>query len=268
MFGAIWALISGVAVVTDKIKGTIKNYNSKEKAKQNKLIGKNDAGTYFDSKGKERDIETNQLRMTMIDSDTKDLWLMDTHMHKIKNLSEEKRLRERKDQIFNDNSLHSVIKYNKGYNSSYDHVWNSKTGYYTDCWRVVGFRYQDIKTGRIYVERKFDNMTKDKMFNVLKNWPREIKGLESIPWGFHATFYMDIETGELVRVSDTTLLFFENEKDKAKRLGEKYEMSFNIGYCNSFIELFNKYQRNMKKKYDLTQHDEFDKFYWNYNNYT
>ena len=62
MFGIVYALGLGIALIFSGTKSAIEDYQQKEKAKKEKAEGRNKYNLYTDRKGATRDLETGALR--------------------------------------------------------------------------------------------------------------------------------------------------------------------------------------------------------------
>lgn len=185
MFGLIYALFTGIAYTISGIKCNADDAWHQKQGKIREAQGKNPHHTYFDRKGVERDLTTSAIRHTVQDWDTEDVWLTDVRGNKLRNLSEEKRIRnlaEAKAKVDPDTI---AIKYQ---------TWTDKTTPLKSeksLDNVGGDVYVNLETGETYFKRRFI-------------WNDDYENLDGkIKPGCHiGIFYMDTEDARLVCPAD------------------------------------------------------------------
>lgn len=278
LFGALWGFISLFSMGKDSIKGSKINRERKEQAIRDYYNGRNDSRTYIDNKGSLRDIDTDQKVIFDNDYSTGDLWISDVHLNRMRNVTAEKRERKKIEAKHNNDSLHTTIELGK----------KDEVSYFDPALKTIvrellpkGYWYQDINTGEKYVERSigWNSIKKDLLLSKMED-RLNIDLKEKLPERFHGYFYMNVETGLLVRISDRALQYDFKQKDKHERLGNFYT-PLNMEVYECFIELFNEYQKIMRSKYCWQKRflgnvsaeyyesqSEFDKYFLNYSNYT
>ena len=225
------------------------NYDAIQRGKERQRQGINRAGVYIDRLGATRSL-TNHERVSIdnlycAESEGRDAYMYDEHGNPIRNMSEEIRQERLAQAKSNPDPRRTVVLWKNGTNP----VLAGRKGnpYYS------GNQYKDLETGDIYVCRHFD-------------LPNEISHLGS------CSFYMDVNTGLLVRETD----------------GEKYDMQrgYNttpLSDCEKFIIFFNEKQKGegYLNKSNIpstsgwnTEEDEYDRcrrmkrFYCNEYEYT
>lgn len=177
MFGIFYAVVMFFATIISGTKCTIEEHQQIAKAKEKKKEGNNKYNLYTDRKGATRDLDTGELRIVdciTCEKEGQDQHLRDIYGNPIRNLSMERRI-ERINEATKDKRRtvsvwkRAIIKNELGKNGN------------SFC---SGEQYRDLATGDIYVCRmiKFP-------FCINKN-------------GGYGVFYMDINTGLLVREAD------------------------------------------------------------------
>lgn len=242
MFGAIWALISGAAIAKEGIKNWNKDFNSKYDA-----IGNSPFGTYFDHKGRRRLIENDQLVDICKNSDGDACIVAIPSGNVLRNLSEEERQAKKEKFKESYDEYHTVIRLDE----------NKKRKDLSSKWWYEDV-YEDILTGKRYVVRKFD-----KKYNKFRKeyepdyYVKKLLGAEIAEKMSMLKFYMNIETGKLVRFSDSYKRLCKEIEDKANNNpdDESYGLTWKkVSYSNNqadeFILKFNEFQDNRKDEKD------------------
>ena len=249
MFGLVWLGLAGGSLLKDGLKGRFIDEDNRQDAIESYNKGDNIERVYVDWKGRFRDIDTDQLRMYYSDPWTGELWLCDVNCNKLKNLTELSRKEKLKQAQGTINYFHTVIPY---------HL----TKIEEETVKAIGFGglyYQDIETGRIFVERKFTKTEDEEIKSMLKKdkWPWYIKELKNHFSDVYFVFYMDIETGLLVRLSDR----YKKSSEEWKR---KYKKdTYNEKDVDLFMRIINMYQSESKETVDFSDEDDVYRFYLN-----
>lgn len=207
MFGLIYALweiscsiITGTKSAEEEIKCIEKGFAAKRN-------GCNKANVYTDRAGHLRDLGSgNSVMIDHIncESEGRDAWLRNQYGDPIRNLSKE--IREEiyaQEVLYHDPNI-TVCRWKRAFISSLAGLKGNP--YY------IGVQYKDLKNGKIYVCRQF-------------KFPDEI-----CP-NVRGKFYMDTETGLLVREADS---------QRIDRIKGKYVIGEDVN--QRFIEYFNKKQ--------------------------
>lgn len=242
MFGIFYALGLAIATIVSGTSSMLENKYQIDKAKKARAKGNNKYNIYTDRRGAIRDIESGQLRNIdpiTVEKEGMDQYVRDIYGNPIRNLSAERRI-ERIQESSKD-PKRTVSLWKEGSTTR-----NAGFECHPYC---TGKQYRDLKNGNIYVCR-------------MLSFPDEV-----IRNGGYGKFYMDIRNGLLVR-----------ECDSQKYDREKGFYEYSEDTCNSFIEYFNRKQKEggchplARKKeisgWDLTE-NEFDKrlrlryFYYN-----
>lgn len=257
LFGAIWGLITGGAIIKDKIKGSIKDSQNKDKARYEQTIGNNPYGTYHDHKGVMRLIVTNQIVSIRPDPWTHEWYLEDVYGNKLRNLTQEKKQQKISYAQNHYDKLHTVVC-----------IKDNKEKLYKD-FEFNEPIYQDILTGRQYVVRIFKSKFDSKKKKYERNYEyKKLLKKEIADQLGDLSFYMDTQTGFLVRLSDSYLRQREELRQRKERkisdeniqkLWKKYEFDFE--YSSEFIEKFNEYQKERITEMDLVN-DKWDFIYY------
>lgn len=226
MFGILYTL--GIAIVStiDGLKAASENAKCIAEGKEKERLGKNITHTYNDRLGIQRDLNTHEF--VTIGKDYKDIcddyytWVGKSGI-KNKNITEEKRKLAFEEGKNGDWLGRTVDIYDKRYWST--NVKNKNKVI------IQGAFYADLNNNRMYVCREFSlkfNPT-EKIFylwndNIDKKMEKTVK----------CKFYMDIQTGYLIRKSDTQFEYDQKYPDYA----------LNDDETRCFIEQFNNAQKN------------------------
>lgn len=214
MFGIIYALICTGAALVNAANNGISNAQGKQWAREQEAAGREMYGTYFDYRGVRRDIKTNEYRnvdFAIVENDGKDRCVRGLHGEVIRNLTEEEANRRKQVAIAEGRTAYLYRKYGNGiYNGSY-HRDHGGDGF------CEGTQFKDLKTGQIYVGRRFfvndPALKRDGLFG-----------------GNTMCFYMNLD-GLLVREADCEMF--------KRRRGELVPSRKNVA---NFIEEFNEKQ--------------------------
>lgn len=209
MFGLFYAAVTAIATTISGVKCAIEEQQQIDKAKKRKEEGKNKYNLYTDRKGATRDLATGELRsMDYICCEDRgeDQYLRDMYGNPVRNLSEERR--QARYYAAKNDPRRTVSLWKKDYAHSKQLAGYQGRPYY--CGEI----YKDLSNGKLYVCRRF-------------SIPSEV----SSGYG-SGKYYMDTETGFLVREADS--MIYERQK----------------GCCNvseetskKFIDYFNKKQQ-------------------------
>ena len=209
MFGIFYAAFMAIGTAIGGIKAAIEEQQCRKKGIEKRRRGENFTNTYNDRFSHTRDIDTG--KSVMIDyrgneSEGKDQYLRDMYGTPIRNLSEERRQIKLKEAQNNCDPRRTVIEWKKGVSDSKTRAKGNPL--------YTGDTYKDLKTGKIYVCRHF-------------TFPRDFgeKG--------NGTYYMDVDTGLLVREADSQI---EDRKNGHYKLTEDLN--------KNFIEFFNNKQQD------------------------
>ena len=242
MLGAIIAFITGGSIIKSEIKGWSKDADSKAKASV-----KDPFGTYYDHNGKQRWIKDGQL-CTVRSNNEGDLCVIAVPSGKVlRNISEEKRQSKLKSYVEKYDEYHTVINVTPK---------RTKTPGLTELDEPI---YQDLKTGQKFVVREFG-----KKYN---HWHKKVEPDYVVSKLFNKKeadklnkliFYMDIETGFLVRVSDSFKRQYREKEERANRKQSdegaqnswKYA-KYDYSQSDVFISKFNEYQKKQRPEMDL-----------------
>ena len=203
MFALFYTAFMAVTSIGSGAKAAIENHKLKQKALNEKRTGKNLLNVYADYKGALRDLTTNELRTAdhiSCENDGRDAYLRDQNGNPIRNLSEERRL--------------ARMRQAKAHNSEGRTVCKWKPNVPKVIEGPAGEQYKDMHTGKIYVCRLINLNNKRYAPNDTGN------------------FYMDIETGLLVR---------ETDGQKQRRRHGNYDVSYEE--ITRFIKDFNDKQK-------------------------
>ena len=270
MFGLIWGAIAGFFVAKDGIKGSIYDSNRKDQGELDYKNGNDVFGTYLDCRGYQRDVITDKRVFLDKEERTGDLILRDLKHKVIRNVSEEKRKRAVEQAKSKNDPLCTAAKI--GYKDKINSYFDAGLRKHVFELQVFGTRYQDLDSGRIYVYRRFSWDKKDyPLTKICKTLNIDIE--KEFPKGFCGSYFMDIESGLLVRISDEELQRDVEKKDRHERLGELY-VPLDMDKYKKFMNIFNEYQEIMRTKYrwnkitignvhDYKSEREFNEYYFN-----
>lgn len=230
MFGFIYLLGTAIGSVVSGTKGFISNCKARQEGEIRYLQGNNIERTYYDRKGIQRDLDTDKIASVRSDvfdmCDDEYLWL-DGPGVKTRNISAEKRELD-------------FLKGKKGnwYGRTADlYDARSWTKYGSNKYKVQikGSFYHDLRSNDIYVCREFElifNKNKNKfvLYNGQSRYDDKFNCLYRT-----CKFYMNIETGLLVRKADTQL-------ESEKKFKSNYDLTDDE--AKSFINSFNKSQKS------------------------
>ena len=190
MIGAL--LIFGClgAAAVSGFKGWMDDAAGYERGKEREARGENPWGTYRDGHGCNRDLRTGEYRNVTYDYETGDTILRGQYQKFVGNLSEEWR-QKRYQELKNNHPDWQTAMYYGELKKSIEWTRN--------C--VTGCKWKDLRTGTIYVARTYDNIS----------------------------FYMNMTTGEFVRVSDSQIL--NNKRIEDEYAARGLDPSSNLGYA-------------------------------------
>lgn len=181
MFGAIYLLYNLIGGAISGTKGFIENEQAKNRGYQRQLEGKNNVVLYVDRKGVTRLLSTNEFANIKYDYVTGDAWLcIGAPSKRVRNLSQEWRddyyERIKNNPIPGKTVIEDKeIRYNVSKNTAdIAHELDPAAPMWSNTFYAYGQWYKDIKTGHLYCARRY-------------------KGHD---------FYMDILSGEFVRITD------------------------------------------------------------------
>lgn len=249
MFGAIWAFISAGAIIKDKIRRSIRNSKSKDKARHDQFIGKNPFGTYYDDRGRMRLLENDQIVSARPDPWTHEWYIEDIHGKKLRNLTKEHKQQKLKYVQNHYDKFHTVVCIKEKRNENI-----------IKC-EFDEPIYKDVLNGRRYVVRRFESKWDDKIkeYKVNHYFKKLLKEETANELG-DLSFYMDCETGLLIRLTDSYLRRTEERRVRAERkknneVEQKVwaKLQKDMEIADIFIEAFNEYQNDRVKEMDLKQ---------------
>ncbi len=206
MFGLFYVLANLIGVTVSGTKEMLDNEYYKEQGWDNYKKG-TDYGshTYYDAQGRQRDLTTNHIMSTYRRDG--DLYIEDLKTHQIRNLSEEKRIK----------NIKEVKKNNPETIAVFYKDWNLENSELKDGHRAITGRvYKDVNSGQLYLERHI-TWRKD---DFSKSGER---GNYCAAW-----FYLRISDGKIVSISDR-----QREYDKKEHNSDNYD---------EFISFFNSEQ--------------------------
>lgn len=195
MFGLIYLATSTVASIVSGVKGAHENSECIKRGKERKRKGQNIANIYYDRLGTTRDLDTHDIVSVdhiYCESRGEDACVRDLYGNVLRNLSEEKRT-ERWNAIQMNNPNGDTVCFWKPHSVN-NAIW--------------GNQYKDLKTERIFVARNF-------------KYPTSYGTC-----GASGDFYMDCQTGLLVRETD----MYKKRRDKNRvsdELVERFIIEFN-----------------------------------------
>lgn len=172
-------------------------YNKKERSNPNQY------GTYYDYKGRERDVKTNQPIYTQR-AKNQDLIQKDKHGNIIRNISEEKRSIE-----FQKNLIDPVRK-----NTVY--IWNENDSHRNDPnENRRGYWHVDYDTRDVYVVRTVKEFTRGRQNDKT------------------LSCFMDINTGKIVRITDAQKNIYERWRERGEKCMSDSEIKEFIDRVNN-----------------------------------
>jgi len=183
-----------------------------------------ETGIYYDSKMRSHDATNGNKQVNVLFDPHGRTYVANNKLEKYRDLTQEKMNRELAELKDHPQPGVTVVRWNTR---------NEEHTNYKDIEKYpAGARYKDIKTGAIYVVRKFRP-------NAI-----EIKH-DKKAWSKYpiSSFYMDIETGMLVRVKDGT--YEQSQEDYEKSI--KYTKEQIDGFINERKEKDNKWILDFNK---------------------
>ncbi len=213
MIGALYFFIIIIGLIVAGIKGIYNDGQARQRGIERRNNGKNDANVWLDSAGRYRDLDNGSYR-DIRRNGRLDRILVDSDGNVLRNLDREKRLMEAAKQ---------AAEVPEGTKAVFFERWNRKYsliartndfGVMLD--EVRGDIYKDIKSGELYIFRKFHWFDND-----MSPCPMGSAASGAL---HSASFYMNIR-GYLVSTSDKSLYSHTTEED-----------------CQKFIEHFNRKQ--------------------------
>ena len=256
MFGAIWALIAGGAVVKESVKNSVKDFNSR-------YDSTSPFGTYYDHKGKQRLKSTNEL-VDVRNNDNGELCVIAIPSGKVlRNITKEQWEAKKESLLRKQDDCHTIITLPK----NKCRIVNEKL--HKDYYEEI---YEDLKTGQKYVTRKFGSKY-DKYLKkyVTDYYYTKVLDKELADKLGDLVFYMDIKTGMLVRLSDSyKRKFKEMEERKDRKKSDNgvqtawIRMKYDYDHAEDFIQNFNVWRKKEMEEMDI-QNDlmDFLNFYMN-----
>ncbi len=206
MFGIFYALANLIGITVSGTKRAIDNEYYKELGRESYKNG-TDSGkhTYYDAEGIERDLYNNHIMFTYRENG--DLFIKDTKTHEIRNLTEEKKIKEIKEIKKNNPQIKAVF---------YKHWNHSNSGLKDGTFGISGTVYKDVNNGQLYFERYI-------------TWRRSDFSKRGTYGDICAAyFYLRISDGKIECIADRQI-----EEDKKFNRNEDY---------NDFISFFNSEQ--------------------------
>ena len=219
MFGLFYMAANAIAYMVSGTKCAIEDHQSKERAIQKRSEGKNIENLYMDHRGTMRDITTNQIRHVYADKNG-DAWLEDVHGNKLRNLSQEKRNVEFRENVKNNPGRKAV---------SYT-FWNQRNSpvMIDERNRLTGEVFKDVDNGDLYLKRNFVMWDKETLYPKLIGYSRPT---------YRANFYLRINDGMIVGLND------DDKQPENIYKGKELFLTPNEEEVNEFIESFNKKQK-------------------------
>ena len=207
MFGLFYMLVNLVGITVSGTKQALDNAYYKEQGWERFNNG-TDLGkhTYYDAQGRERDLTTNHIMSTYREGG--DLYIKDLKTWKIRNLSEEERVRKIKE----------IKEKNPEIKAAFYKYWSYECSGLKDQVGVgiPGTVYKDVDNGQLYLERYI-------------TWRKSDFSKAGVRGDYcSAYFYLKVSDGKIVSISDKQR---ENDKDSCKE--DDY---------NEFINFFNSEQ--------------------------
>lgn len=238
MFGAIWAAIAGGAIAKDKIKENHKNKMAKINAEIDYRYGLKTNRHYMDSKGALRDLDTDDYVSYHRDRngdfyyDYLPKGKLNPRPERHVNVSEQLRNKEDQEILEKRDPLHTVRRLQNG--NYYDPL-TKKT--YRTSFYMNGPSNMVDKNG-------YYNSAYSKSYALdVSNYNIEELKTERFK-DFDGEFYVDIETEELVRVSDGWKKICNGIRKEFKnvKMSEKEEDEL----FAEFVRLINKYRKERR----------------------
>jgi hypothetical protein len=210
MFGIFYLIANTIGTVISGANAAKENYDAMRRGYEKQRQGKNRAGIYTDRLGATR-LLSNGKRVSFdnlycAEAAGRDCYMYDDHGRPIRNMSEEIRQERLYEAKANPDPRRTVIEWKKGISDSKTRVKGNPL--------YAGHTYKDLDNGKIYVCRSF-------------SFPTEFKQRG------HGTYYMDVDTGLLVREADSQI---EDRKN------HHYDISQEVS--QQFIDYFNEKQKN------------------------
>lgn len=206
MFGLFYVFSEFIGLTVSGTKRMIDNMNYKEQGWE-RYNNKTDMGshTYYDAEGKERDLTTNHIMFTYRHNG--DTYIEDTKTFQVRNLSEERRLK----------NIREIKKSNSEIKAVFYKFWDHSNSELKDGeWGISGNVYKDVNSGQLYFERYI-------------TWRRSDFTKAGIRGDYcSAYFYLRISDGKIVSISDK-----QRELDKKNNMENDYD---------EFIRFFNSEQ--------------------------
>ena len=216
MFGFLYAIGLGIGGLIHGVKTSARDAELKEKWSELERNGENLGHIYMDSKGHFRTLRSGQIVIPTLKNG--DSVIEDLHGNVLYNISQEKREKDFKEKVKENNGKERAIYYT---------VYDCKTTPIQSKSEVVtGTVYRDVYNNALYFKRIFywtdDDMSYENAWGIKCDFLRKQK------YSYCKVFYMDINTAKLVDVAETDSTKFNAPPDK----------------CQEFIKYFNKAQDN------------------------
>lgn len=249
MFGAIWALIAGGAVVKENVKNSVKDFNSR-------YDSTSPFGTYYDHKGRQRLKSTNEL-VNVRNNEEGDLCVIAIPSGKVlRNITKEQWQAKKRDFLQKYDECHTIIKLPR----NQCRIVNKKL--YQDNYEEI---YEDLKTNQKYVARSFGSKwDKSLKRDVTDYYYTKVLDKELANKLGELVFYMDIKTGMLVRLSDSYIRRFKETEERKNRKktdenmqGAWEKMKYDYEHAEDFIHNFNEWRKKELEEMDI-QNDLMD----------
>lgn len=215
VFGLLYTAFCGGAIIADDIKNSMYDASAKNRGKQRVVNGENPGNTYYDYRGCERDIDTNEFASTEYDYLTGDLWLRHgAPSERVRNLSAEWRqryLEELRKRPVEGKTVINDINIISQNHSKQIAEWQGHT--WIDEYECIGQRYKDIKTNAIYVARRVKMEINNRTYYI--------------------DCYMNVKNRHLIRLTDDAVVKCKVEQSIVRTIIDKWNKSIDDGSWNS-----------------------------------
>ncbi len=218
-FGLTHALYSITMTIGSAFKGLFENESARERGIDRTRNGENPVNTYYDRKGVERDIKTNQYRVRQVVNGDK--VMTDPKGNIVYNFDEERR-RKRVAEDLAEGKRYALYMY------------ESEVRDHPDLPQISGDYLLDSETGRLVVKRR----------NVIE-WSREkeISPGNTDWWSkisFGLEFYMDVYTGKILDETEFSRKF----------RNEHYEDILPDDLLDQWVSFMNDHRTEVPKKWN------------------
>ena len=230
MFGIVMAILSLGHATIDGIKKVREDSYAIKRAQERKANGKDYTNTYFDWKGTRRDLDTHQYRRVdfeVVENYGQDQCIYDIHGNVVRNLTAERRNKKYLDA--KDSALvtgRTVVLYRDG-NGVYGGKSHRDLGGDGYC---EGSQFKDLKTGQIYVARRFVLKDKDKTCGDVIYYYMTLDGMLVR----EADSIIKKRKNNEVKVSKETSLKFINQFNSKQRQNGWYDTKDKMFFRDAF----------------------------------